>query len=250
MPFSLRLTADLTVALIYRALRPANKDPFIFSLSSGALAADGHAGSSDLDKLLSSPRFQQPIVWIGGAEPLEHPDIPRIANALAVSGRHVFLETSGVPLKPRLHELRPSSHLHIAVRFDEMAVPEACDDNVYPFRVGLEALRFARLCGFFTYARLIVGSLTGFNAVKGLHARINDLDVDGILISSAASSREMVSNVSKLRRQFLPRRWALFSRMLDETSTSAVQPVPVMKEKSAILAESQGDNVGPEAQPG
>src|SRR5690348_8283698 len=36
-----------------------------------------------------------PIVWLGGCEPLSHPNIADVASALVAKGYYVFLHTSG-----------------------------------------------------------------------------------------------------------------------------------------------------------
>ena len=257
MPFSLRLTADLTIAIACRVLRGGSGRPLIVNLSPGGQAEGsseevstdlGLPNSSDLQGIVRGSRFQSPIVWIGGPEPLALPDTPRIANALAASRRHVFVETSGVPLKPRLHELQPSSRLHIVVHFDRVTLGNELPRNSgsHP---GLEALRFARLSGFFTCARINLSSSTEFAALEHLQSQIDALDVDGTLISPSTPSPEVARTVSRLRRQLLTRRWALLSRMLDSASRSSVL-LAAAQERSRNFRKSQPDNFSEEAQAG
>lgn len=117
-------------------------------------------------------------------------------------------------------------------------------------RVRLEALRFARLSGFFICARLVVDAVTDVAAVKQLHARINDLDVDGVLISCSAPSSRMADTVSRLRRQLLTRHWTLLSQRLGEASLSEVGLVPGVQQEPMIAAESARDHFGEEAPAG
>jgi hypothetical protein len=125
-------------------------------------------------------------------------------------------------LKRRLHEFQASSRFYFAVRFDALDSSEgqrnSGDDG---FRVGLEAIRMARLAGFFTCALLVLHPATAAGELEQLHGDINKLDVDGFLITSAALDPGMHKNVTQLRRRLLSRRWALLSSLLD----SSVAPV-------------------------
>src|SRR5271168_2790885 len=101
MQFPLRLTADLAVGRAARAMRFRRNEPLILNL-----AAD------------ESVPAASPIVWIGGSEPLERPEIARVANALAAAGHYVFLQTESLLLRRRIHEFQPSSRLYLTIRFD------------------------------------------------------------------------------------------------------------------------------------
>src|SRR5580704_9382378 len=165
MTFSLRLTADLTLALAARSISTKPGYPPVLRLSpdinfhTGAapLSIGGHRAdknSSPCGALV--PRFRSPIIWIAGSEPLDSPEVARFANALAASGRSVFLETSGISLKRRLHEFQPSSRFYFAVRFD--GLESSCgqrNSRDGAFCAGLEAIGMARLAGFFTCALLV-----------------------------------------------------------------------------------------------
>src|SRR2546430_15359761 len=50
-----------------------------------------------------------PVVWIGGSEPLLHPEMGQLTRCIAAIGRDVFLETDGALLRRRIHEFRPVS---------------------------------------------------------------------------------------------------------------------------------------------
>jgi len=234
MTFSLGLTADLMLALARRSLHTKHNYPPILRLSPdinfqagvAPLAIGGHPrGKGSLQSGALVPRFRSPIIWIAGSEPLDSPEVARFATALAASGRSVFLETSGISLKRRLHEFQPSSRFYVAVRFDGLESGEgrrSFRDGA--FRVGLEALRMARLAGFFTCALLVSGAGTAAGELEQLHADIGKLDVDGCLITCAAPDPAMERNVAELRRRLLTRRWALLSSLLDASAVPAASP--------------------------
>jgi hypothetical protein len=234
MTFTLRLTADLTLALAARALGNKNADPLILQLSpdtdfqidsdsSSRRARPGGNSPSQAGAIV--PRYRSPILWIAGSEPLDYPDVARFTNALAASDRHVFLQTSGAALKRRLHEFQPSSRFYFTIRFDRTQTIEeqrSGGDGVY--RVGLEAIRMARLAGFFICAHLVAGSDVAAGHLVALHAEISKLDVDGFLITSAAHEPGIEKRVKKLRRRLLSRRWALLSDLVESAARLSASP--------------------------
>jgi len=231
MTFSLGLTADLMLALAARSIPTKHNYPPILRLSpdinfqTGAapLSIGVHpAGKGSRQSGALVPRFRSPIVWIAGSEPLDSPEVARFANALAASGRSVFLETSGISLKRRLHEFQPSSRFYVAVRFDGRESGEGRrNSRDGAFQAGLEAIRMARLAGFFTCALLVFDPGTAAGELEQLHADISKLDVDGFLITCATPGPGMERKVTELRRRLLTRRWAVLSSLLDASAVPA-----------------------------
>jgi hypothetical protein len=251
MTFSLRLTRDLTLALAARSISKKQSYPAILRLSPDIHFQTGaaplairspHAGNSSSQPGALVSRFQSSIIWIAGSEPLDSPEVARFANALAASGRSVFLETSGRSLKRRLHEFQPSSRFYFAVRFDGL---ESCDGRRNSrddaFRVGREALRMARLAGFFTCALLVFDPTTAAGELEQLHAEISKLDVDGFLITCAALRPGMENNVTRLRRRLLSRRWALLSSLLDSSTVPVGSRTSLEIERQPLAESRPGD---------
>ena len=213
MRFPLRLTADLTLGLAVRSLLLKRKHPLILNLAAGGNANDS----------------KSPIVWIGGPEPLDLPETPRFANSLASAGRHVFLPTTGLLLRRRVHEFQPSQRLHLTIRFDGA---EALHDERVgkrgAFRDALESVRTAKLSGFFLCAQLVLHSPREAAELEHLRGELRNLDFDGYLISSAASvsaSDELRRSILGLRKRLLSRRWALLSTLLDSVVSPRVAAV-------------------------
>jgi hypothetical protein len=259
MTFSLRLTADLTLALAVRSIGTKQSYPPILRLSPDTnfqtggvpLSVGGqHTGRGSSPSGALVPRFRSPIIWIADCEPLDSPEVARFANALAASGRSVFLETSGTSLKRRLHEFQPSSRFYFAVRFDgqESSHGEG-NSRDGASRVGLEAIRMARLAGFFTCALLVLHSEAAAGELEQLQADISKLDVDGFLITCAALDPGMEKNAAQLRRRLLSRRWALLSSLLD---SSAVPVASRTSEEIELqpLSESRPGDFGEGAEAG
>ena len=253
MSFSLRLTADLTLALAYRAIDTNRRlspilhvspetnfeyTPVSFIPNSRQIKREPPPSNS------LGPRLRSPIIWIAGSEPLDHPGVARLANTLAASGRHVFLETSGASLKPRLHEFQPSHRFYFAVLFDgdssSLGQQSSLRDS---FRVGLEAIRMARLAGFFTCAHLVLQSETTCRELVKLHREICKLDVNGFLITPATRTPELAREAGRLRRRLLGRRWSLLSSLLDSGASPASSGASRDPARLTV-PDSRPDNLG------
>jgi hypothetical protein len=228
MTFSLRLTADLTLALAARAFGNKQSYPPILQLSpdtnfhtaSASFSEGAHQARNDSSSsgaLVS--RYRSPIVWISGSEPLDYAEVPRFTNALAASGRSVFLETCGALLKRRLHEFQPSDRFYFTVRFDGLA-PSHDQRNAREgaFAVAMEAVRMARLAGFLTCALLVLHPQTAPGELEQLHAEISNLDIDGCLIIRAALAPELEKTVKRLRIRLLSWRWAMLSDLVESVA--------------------------------
>jgi len=253
MSFSLRLTADLTLALAYRAidtkrrlspiLHLSPETNFEFTLDS-FIPNSRQLGSDRSPSISLGPRLGSPIIWIAGSEPLDHPGVARLANPLAASGRHVFLETSGASLKPRLHEFQPSSRFYFAVLFDgDSSSPGQQSSLRDSFGVGLEAIRMARLAGFFTCAHLVLQSETTSRELVELHREIRKLDVDGFLITPGTRTPELAKEAGHLRRRLLSRRWSMLSSLLDSGASPASSRASRDPARLTV-PDSRPDNLG------
>jgi hypothetical protein len=173
-----------------------------------------------------------PVVWIGGAEPMLHPEIGEVAAALVASGRHVFLHTSGAGVRTRIHEFVPVSRLFFAFEF---AGSEASHDRFTgqprSFRRMLEAIRTAKLSGFLVCAHVTVNSQTELAEISKLFEILGARDVDGFLASSAGNCfslgepAAMQSKLQEIRGLVRSRPWARFSELLESSYSEAI-PAP------------------------
>ncbi len=255
MSLTLRLTADLTLALAARALQSRNDFSPILKFSPGgpfkatpdsSPESDGGGANDFLQSFSSIPRYRSPIVWIDGPEPLDDSGVARFANSLVASGRHVFLETSGASLKTRLHEWRPSSRLYLTIRLNTRRLAaDPLSDHQAALCVGLEAMRMSRLAGFYTCARLIVARETHGSELESLHAQIHKLDVDGVLITPAAveMTPEFEKQLRQWRFRFSNRRCALLSSLLGANSLPTA-PQSSLEIERPPLPDSQQDRLG------
>jgi hypothetical protein len=259
MSISLRLTADLSFALALRMLGArrgrspiAYLDPCVaFGEGGGSQSAEGQSTAEESEPAFHFPsRYFSPIVWLSGIEPLEHPGIACITNTLASSGRHIFLETSGIFLKHRLHEFQPTSRFYFAVRFEQPSpARDEHNSGAAEFRVGLEALRMARLAGFLTCANLVVRTQADIREWEKLHAELCQHDVDGCLITAPSSDPDLAGQVAEMRKRLLSRGWVLLSSLLESsaplsTSRSSESMAHVVRSDSQANPVSQSAEAG------
>jgi len=150
-----------------------------------------------------------PMVSIAGGEPLLHPQIADIVEALLERKKFVYLCTNGVLLRRRMDQFKPSPYFSWAVHVDglrerhDIAVArEGVFDEV------VEAIRDAKERGF----RVTTNS-TFFNtdtpeSVRGVLDFLNDdLGVDSLMISPGyayekAPDQEHFLQVAETRRLF------------------------------------------------
>lgn len=246
MRFPLPLTADLALGLATGSLRGAPRHRLILHLSPVARSTSPPRSRDDFSQsnvsalqLLSSDvcldavrRSSALVIWLGGAEPLLHPEIGRLARRIVDANRHVFVQTSGAFLRRRLHEFRPVSRLFLTVQFegferrhDRRAQREGA------FRDAVEGIRAAKLSGFLVCAQVALHADTELSEFDQLRVYLEARDVDGFVVTpgndySKAKAGQMENPAlrSKLRAardQIRSRRWQLFSRLLESSLPTA-----------------------------
>ena len=150
----------------------------------------------------------------------------------------MFLPTTGILLRRRIHEFQPSPRLHLTIRFDGAEL--AHDGRVGhqgAFRDALESVRTARLSGFLLCAQLVLHAPSESAEIERLHGELRELDFDGFLISPASSvSEELRSSVLALRRRLLSRRWALLSSLLDSVVSPSICAISPRKIAHGVRA--------------
>lgn len=165
-----------------------------------------------------------PVLWLGGEEPLENPVIGRIAAALNAAGRNVFVHTSGLRLRQRIHEFRPDERLFFSL---ELLGRENLHDRVTGspggFRRAIEGIRAAKLSGFHVCAHVTAGASTDSCEVGELFDSLDRHDVDGFIVSAAGQSVKDVAvneRLEEIRELVRCSRWENFSRLLEDSYAS------------------------------
>lgn len=234
MRFPLRLTADLALGLVARAMKPARNHPLILNLGDAGKFDAPSARSPQARGVSALPR--SPIVWIAGAEPFAHPEIARFSSALLAEKRHLFLEVAPGLARRRIHEFRPVSRLHLTFRFDGFAKRHGRPSAIEGANEqALAAIRGVKLSGFLVCAHIVVHAGTSLEELVQLRGRLHKHDVDGYVITAGAATSDVQQRVQQARRALLSRRWALFSELL-----GSVAPPARSIEPSATARKTRG----------
>ena len=226
MRFPLRLRADLLRYRLLRAFTASGEAPiFRFSLLKTEVSKRHRLGDSatelewhsleDCVRMVASAAA--PVVWIGGTEPLLHPEIGGLARALSNSGRHVFLHTSGADLRRRIHEFQPDSRLFFAVEFG----------GGRPLRDSraMESTRAAKLSGFLVCAHVTLNPGTDACGIDELFEALDHKDVDGFVVSSGGVSHSaaLARKLDEIRGLIRHSGWEQFSALLESTYARPVK---------------------------
>jgi hypothetical protein len=228
MRFPVRFTSDFQLGVAARIARTRGRQPLI-------LRPRVDSGVPDpLPEVESIPS----LVWIGGIEPLEHPEVSKFANAVAASGRDVFLQTDGRLFRRRVHEFQPSPRFRLAFRFVGTSIDTAENADV------VEAIRIAKLSGFLTVGFTALRDPANLEKMIALHSQLKKLDLDGSLIFAADASPELNRAADSARRRLLDRRWSNLSRIFNEAGARAWlrgrPPRPATPEERRFLAQASG----------
>ncbi|MDA8057662.1 MAG: adenosyl-hopene transferase HpnH [Actinomycetota bacterium] len=128
-----------------------------------------------------------PVVSIAGGEPLMHPDIEGIVEALIARKRFVYLCSNGILMERKLDRFTPSPYFAWAVHVDGMRErhdASVCRDGVFDRAVA--AIRLAKERGFRVTTNTTVFNTDSPKTVREVLDFLNDdLEVDAMMISPA-----------------------------------------------------------------
>jgi MoaA/NifB/PqqE/SkfB family radical SAM enzyme len=253
MKFPLRLSLDLLAGRIAGAFNSSRCAPVHqLSLSEFAQPSEQEiaAESDPHATLMRIPAnvlagTSAPVLWLGGEEPLDNPVIGRIAAALNAAKRNVFVHTSGLVLRQRIHEFRPSERLFLTL---ELKGREEVHDRAIgrpgSFHRAMEGIRAAKLSGFHVCTHATVGAATDAREMGELFDSLDRLDVDGFIVSSGGqlgSEPPTSDRLEEIRALVRCTRWEDFSRMLEDSylnGTAARERVRVASQEAGACEES------------
>jgi len=169
--------------------------------------------------------ISSPVVWLGGTDPLLHPEIGKAVDAIVETGRFVFVHASGYYLRQRIHEFRPDSRLFLVL---ELAGREESHNRAVgladAFHRSMEAFRAAKLSGFLVAAHVTVTAETDPCDIGELIEFLDKKDVDGFMATASRHLDPSIQrNLEDSRSLIRFRSWERFSALLD---ASYAQPAP------------------------
>lgn len=258
MRFPAGLKARLLKRRLLHAFRRNGSSP-IFQLSpmvehfpSGVVPANALPDSEWQSPRAGAEAAQQAgatVVWLGGTEPLFHPSIGEVSSALVDAGYYVFLHTSGVALRQRIHEFKPVGRLYLTLEVPTNDAPDAQRGHATiqnaTFPTLLEAFRVARLSGFHLCAHFTATEATSSASVAARLASIRPY-LDGIAVSSfgasAANSSSVADSLAAISQLIPSAGWRSFSRLLEAS------PQPSPESSAAAFSPPSGqDQRGPQS---
>ena len=127
-----------------------------------------------------------PMVSIPGGEPLLHPEIKELVEALVARKKYIYLCTNALLLKEKLEAglFKPSKYLSFSVHMDgqeehhDFAV---CREGT--FQKALEGIRLAVKMGFRVTTNTTLFQATDPASVRGFFDEMMELGVEGMMVS-------------------------------------------------------------------
>jgi MoaA/NifB/PqqE/SkfB family radical SAM enzyme len=211
-------------------------------------SASPAAGTELLDRVRTSAT---PIVWIGVAEPLKHPEIGQLTRCITGIGRHVFLETDGALLRRRIHEFRPVSRLFLTLQLHGLERPhDLRAGRAGAFQAVLEGWRVARLSGFSVCVRVRIHAETELSEIAELIQFARSQDVDGIVVSPASDGLNSKNRgdavlplkTAEARKLIGSKWWESFSRLVEPAVSGERRAEPNGKETGVRLEQEAHAN--------
>jgi hopanoid biosynthesis associated radical SAM protein HpnH len=143
-----------------------------------------------------------PVVSIPGGEPLIHPEMPQIVEAIVRRKKFVYLCTNGVLLKKHIVNYTPSTYLTLSVHLDglrEKHDASVCRDGV--FDKAVEAMKVALDAGFRVTVNCTLFQNETPEEVAEFMDFCTDLGVEGVTVSPGYSYEHAPQQTIFLKRQ-------------------------------------------------
>ncbi len=222
MRFPLRMTARMTGYIAGKRLRGEEKFPLVLMLEplhACNLTCTGcgriREYKQTIDEMLTveqcvaaAEECGAPVVSICGGEPLIYPEIGRLVRELLDRGRYIYLCTNGMFIRKRLAELVPSPQLFLNVHLDGMErTHDLCVERDGVFREAIEGIQAAKAVGFQVTSNTTIYKETDLNEIAELFEYLQQLGVDGHMISPAYSyaavmTKDIFMSRDEIREKF------------------------------------------------
>ncbi|MCS6942702.1 MAG: adenosyl-hopene transferase HpnH [Geminocystis sp.] len=154
-----------------------------------------------------------PIVSIPGGEPLLHPQIDEIVRGLVARKKFVYLCTNGILLEEKLHLFEPSVYLTFSIHLDGLkSTHDKCVNREGVFDIAVKAIKKAKSLGFRVTVNTTVFQGTDPKEMHSFFDFLENLKVDGIMISPGYSYEKAPAQELFLKREQIK---ALFRKILE-----------------------------------
>jgi hopanoid biosynthesis associated radical SAM protein HpnH len=158
-----------------------------------------------------------PIVSIGGAEPLEYPEIAALTRAVLNDGHYLFLSTDGMLIRRRLHMIPPYTNFFWNVKLDGTeAVHQARTKKTGLFAAVLDGIKAAKNAGFFVVVNSTIYPDTDVEDLGVLYDRLHAMHVDGYLLAPHYPEQRSCRDGSAKFHEKMHQRFREASERLDD----------------------------------
>jgi len=155
----------------------------------GKIQYPAHILKRDLpveDAMRAVDECEAPMVSIPGGEPLLHPQIKEMVEALIARKKYIYLCTNAVLLKKKLEEglFTPSKYLTFSVHMDGQEAHHdfaVCREGTY--EKAAEAIRMAVEQGFRVTTNTTIFDGADPNSLRAFFDEMMDLGVEGMMVS-------------------------------------------------------------------
>jgi hopanoid biosynthesis associated radical SAM protein HpnH len=176
-----------------------------------------------------------PIISICGGEPTLYPELPQLVQGLIERGRYIFLCTNALLLDKKVFDvIPPHKQLFINVHLDGLRETHdmVCDrKGVYD--KALQMIQESKRRGYITMTNTTVFKETSMDEVESLCMVLNELHVDGMLISPGyhyeSVDRDIFLTQSDIHQKF--------QRLMPLSKKYKLTATPVYMEFAAGLRE-------------
>jgi hopanoid biosynthesis associated radical SAM protein HpnH len=149
-----------------------------------------------------------PIVSICGGEPTIYPELPQLIQGLIDRGRYIFLCTNALLLDQKVFDvIPPHKQLFINIHLDGLReTHDLVCDRKGVYEKALAMIRESKRRGYITMTNTTVFKETSMDEVEALCEILDELKVDGILISPGyhyeSVEREIFLTRDEIHRKF------------------------------------------------
>jgi hopanoid biosynthesis associated radical SAM protein HpnH len=178
---------------------------------------------------------EAPVVSICGGEPTLYPELPELVGELIGRGRHIYLCTNGLLLDEKVFDvIAPSPQLIVNVHLDGL---RATHDTVCAregvFDKAIAMIRAAKQRGYRVMANTTIFKQTEVDEVEALCALLDELDIDGILLSPGYHYESVPSDIFLTREEIQTK----FRRVLGFARRYPIHSTPMFLEFAAGLRD-------------
>ncbi len=219
MRVSLSLGSSLTKYLIMNKFLSKERFPLVLMLEVTHLcnlACEGcgriHEYRETMREMLSPEECVQaveecpaPVVSVTGGEPLMHPQIDKIIGTIIEKKRHIYLCTNGILLPDAIKKLKPSKYFNLNVHIDGLAKTHNAIAGKGVFERAISGIREAKRAGFKVCTNTTIFKNTSEEEIEELFLFLEELGVDGMLVSPGFSFEHNENEVFLCRNEIQDR---------------------------------------------